>query len=157
MKENPTQYDYRFAEADHTGGKKTDGSPKPIKLLLGVGLLLYCVSWALGALASGAWFSLIFTGPFVIAAVRLLREGTGRQKGRHGGMRPHTDDCCQHRDYSGMDPIQREYYEQYDSFHHNRYYGTPELRPDRKTRCPHCGRLVKDEYEYCPKCGSRLL
>ena len=148
------RYDYNFPEADHTDG---EGNKKhPVLFFLGIIMLIYSVSFLIATCSVDEWYIVLFSLPFIIIGIVLLRKGLG--KGRiKAHVKHHMDDCCRKHDYSGMDPIQREYYEQYDSYHHNCYYGDADITNRRKTRCPHCGRKVRDEYEYCPKCGSRLL
>lgn len=113
--------------------------------------ILFSLIWFFASLKSGLGLFSLFGLPFIIVGVSLLVRTLKGMKGKK-----HIDDCCQQGDYSSMDPVQREYYEQYDTHQHNHYYNDAEIHSHTMNRCPHCGKKIKRGYDYCPKCGSRL-
>lgn len=121
-------------------------------IIFSCAFILFSVVWIIAALKSGMGLFWLFGLPFLITGVSLL---IGTLKGLR--RKKHIDDCCQPGDYSSMDPAQREYYEQYDAYQHTTYYNDAEISSRSSNRCPHCGKKIKRGYDYCPKCGSRLL
>lgn len=98
---------------------------------MGIFALAFSIIWCCMAVASGAWFMLIFGLPFTgFMAYRLafIIRKSKSEKPKEPWEQPDRPQTV------------------YDA----------ESTPRRDGYCPYCGRTLEEDFSFCPGCGRRL-